>query len=213
MKERIQSPVPMWGQPPRLSSRAQRGLLVTAAVLIFAMATAHAAAQDFKVPPSIEHLSATAKETVEVTMDGPMLRWASKFLSAEDPDEARTAKMVSSLKSIYVRSYEFDHEGGYSHADIEELRSQMQRPDWNKIVGVRSQNNGENVDVFVKLENDKMAGIVVISAEPRELTFVHIDGPIEIDQLADLGGQFGVPKLDTKNVSKPIAKIEKGGRK
>jgi hypothetical protein len=146
-------------------------------------------------------------------MDGPMLRWASKFLSSEDPDEARTAKMVSSLKSIYVRSYEFDHEGGYSHADIEELRSQMQRPDWNKIVGVRSQNNGENVDVFVKLENDKMAGIVVISAEPRELTFVHIDGPIEIDQLADLGGQFGVPKLDTKNVSKPIAKIEKGGRK
>ncbi|MGH9496751.1 MAG: DUF4252 domain-containing protein [Candidatus Sulfotelmatobacter sp.] len=216
MNECTQIPVPytqpMWGQPPRLSSRAKRGLLVATAVLLFATAT-HAAAQAFKVPPSIEHLSATAKETVEVTMDGPMLRWASKFLSSEDPEEARTAKMVSNLKSIYVRSYEFDHEGGYSHADIEELRAQMQRPDWNKIVGVRSQTNGENVDVFIKIENDKMAGIVVIAAEPRELTFVHIDGPIEIDQLADLGGQFGVPKLDTKNVSKPIAKVEKGDRK
>ena len=203
----------MWGQPPRLSSRAQRAVLAAAAALLCLLLTQHASAQDFKVPADIERLSAKAKETVEVTMDGPMLRWASKFLSSEDPDEARTAKMVANLKSIYVRSYEFDHDGGYSHADVEELRAQMQRPDWNKIVGVRSETNGENVDVYIKLENDKMAGIVVIAAEPRELTFVHINGPIEIDQLADLGGEFGVPKLDTKHVSKPIAKVEKGDHK
>src|SRR5215475_12207210 len=212
MEERIRS-VAMWGQPPRLSSRAQRGVPGLAMALFFALLPLRASAQDFKVPPNIERLSAKAKETVEVTMDGPMLRWASKFLSTEDPDEARTAKMVANLKSIYVRSYEFDHDAGYSHADVEELRAQMQRPDWNRIVGVRSQTNGENVDVFVKLENDKMAEIVVIAAEARELTFVHIEGPIEIDQLADLGGEFGVPKLDTKNASKPIAKMEKGDRK
>jgi hypothetical protein len=204
----------MWGQPPRLPSRAQRGAFATTLALLFVLlAGSLSSAQDFKVPPNIERLSAKAKETVEVTMDGPMLRWASKFLSSEDPDEARTAKLVTNLKAIYVRSYEFDHDGGYSHADLEELRAQMQRPEWNKIVGVRSQAGGENVDVFVRLENEKMSGIVVIAAEPRELTFVHIDGPIEIDQLADLGGEFGVPKLDTKNVSKPIAKAEKGDHK
>ena len=47
-----------------------------------------ARAQDIKLPADVEKLSAKAKETVEVTMDGPMLRWASKFLSAEDPEEA-----------------------------------------------------------------------------------------------------------------------------
>jgi Domain of unknown function (DUF4252) len=213
-QERMCPAKDMWGQPPRLSSRAQRGMLTTGLALLFLLLTTpHILAQDFKVPANVERLSAKAKETVEVTMDGPMLRWASKFLSAEDPDEARTAKMVSNLKGIYVRSYEFDHDGGYSRADVEELRAQMQRPEWNKIVGVRSETNGENVDVFIKLENDKMAGIVVIAAEPHELTFVHIDGPIEIDQLADLGGEFGIPKLDTKNVSKPIAKVEKGDHK
>ena len=213
MNELTQAPKSMWGQPPRLSSRVQRGVLFAAMALLSALMAPAASAQDFKVPPNIERLSAKAKETVEVTMDGPMLRWASKFLSSEDPDEARTAKLVANLKAIYVRSYEFDHDGGYSRADVEELRAQMQRPDWNKIVGVRSETNGENVDVFIKLENDKMAGIVVIAAEPRELTFVHINGPIEIDQLADLGGEFGVPKLDTRNVSKPVAKAEKGDRK
>jgi len=71
------------------------------------------------------------------------------------------------------------------------------------VVGVRSEHDGDNVDVFFKLENDKMAGIVIIAAEPKELTFVNIVGPLELDQLADLGGEFGVPKLDAKSLKVP----------
>ena len=158
--------------------------------------------RDTAIPPAIEKLSARAKETVEVTMDGPMLRWASKFLSAEDPDEEKAAKLVANLKGIYVRSYEFDKDGAYSAADVEALRSQFHSPGWSRVVGVRSERNGDNVDVFFKLENDKMAGIVIISAEARELTFVNIVGPLEVDQLADLGGEFGIPKLNSKSLAK-----------
>lgn len=171
-------------------------------------------AQEIKLPAEVEKLSSTAKETVEVNMDGPMLRWASKFLSAEDPDEQKAALLVQNLKSIYVRNFEFDKEGAYSSAEVEALRSQFGAPVWSRVVGVRSERNGENVDVYFKLENEKMAGIVIISAEPRELTFVNIVGPIEVDQLADLGGEFGIPKLKTKpSSSKRVAKVEKGDHK
>src|SRR5262249_42743153 len=132
-----------------------------------------------------------------------MLRWASKFLSAEDPDEARAAKLVANLKAVYVRSYEFDKAAEYTSADVEALRSQMRVPGWSRVVGVRSETDGENVDVFFKLDNEKMAGIVVIAAEPKELTFVNIVGPIEVDQLADLGGEFGIPRLKLKGLSRP----------
>jgi uncharacterized protein DUF4252 len=159
-------------------------------------------AQDIKIPPDVEKLSAKAKETVEVTMDGPMLRWASKFLSADDPEEKKCAKLVANLKGIYVRSFEFENDGEYTAAEVEALRSQVRGPGWTRVVGVRAERDGENVDVFFKLENDKMAGIVVIAAEPRELTFVSIVGPLDLDQLADLGGEFGVPKLDPKSLSK-----------
>jgi len=174
-------------------------------------------AQDFKIPPDVEKLSAKAKEVVEVTMDGPMLHWASKFLSADDPDEAKAAKLVANLKGIYVRSFEFDKEGEYTAAEVEALRSQFHAPGWSKVVGVRSERDGDNVDVFFKLENDKMAGIVIICAEAKELTFVNIVGPLEVDQLADLGGEFGVPKLDPKTLnpktsSSHVAKAEKGDR-
>jgi len=171
------------------------------AILLLASAAA-AGAQDIKIPPDIEKLSAKAKETVEVTMDGPMLRWASKFLSADDPEEKKCARLVANLKGIYVRSFEFDKEAEYSAAEVEALRSQVRGPGWTRVVGVRSEHDGDNVDVFFKLEGDKMSGIVIIAAEPKELTFVNIVGPLELDQLADLGGEFGVPKLDAKSLSK-----------
>jgi hypothetical protein len=169
-------------------------------------------AQDVPIPPDIQKLSSKAKETVEVTMDGPMLHWASKFLSADDPDEAKAAKLVANLKGIYVRSYEFEKEGAYSTAEVEQLRAQFRGPGWSKVVGVRSEGDGDNVDIYFKLENDKMAGIVIISAEPKELTYVNIVGPIEVEQLADLGGEFGVPKLDRKSL-KHAQKADKGTQK
>lgn len=171
-------------------------------------------AQDMKLPPGGEKLSAKAKETVEVTMDGPMLKWASKFLSAEDPEEKKAAELVKNLKGIYVRSYEFSDEGAYSAAEVEALRSNFRSPEWSRVVGVRSEHDGENVDVFFRLENEEMAGIVIIAAEPKELTVVNIVGPLQVDQLADLGGEFGIPKLKTKPVSsKPMAKAGKGDQK
>lgn len=163
----------------------------------------YARAQDIKIPANVQKLSAKAKETVEVNMEGPMLRWAAKFLNGEDPDERQAAKLVAHLKGIYVRSFEFSKEGEYSAADVESLRAQVRTPGWTKVVGVRSETDGDNVDVFFKLEEDKMAGIVIISAEPKELTFVSIVGPIDVDQLADLGGQFGIPKLNPRSLPKP----------
>jgi len=172
------------------------------AILLLALPVT-ARAQDIKIPPDVEKLSAKAKEMVEVTMDGPMLRWASKFLSADDPEEKKCAQLVANLKGIYVRSYEFDEEGAYTQAEVEALRSQVHGTGWTRVVGVRSEHDGDNVDVFFKLENEKMAGIVIIAAEPKELTFVNIVGPLELDQLADLGGEFGVPKLDAKSLKVP----------
>jgi hypothetical protein len=64
-------------------------------------------------------------------------------------------------------------------------------------VGVRSKNSDGDVDVYLKDGgNGKLAGIVVIAAERRELTFVSIVGSIEPEQLADLGGQFHIPSLE-----------------
>lgn len=160
-----------------------------------------ARAQDITFPPGIERLGSRAVETVNVTVDGALLQLAGKFLSSTDPDQKKVKDVISKLKGVYVRSFKFDKAGEYSDADVESMRSQLRAPVWSKMVSVRSKTE-DNVDVYFKMEKDRIDGLVVIAAEPTELTVVNIVGPIDLDQLSSLGGQFGIPKIDAGGAQK-----------
>ena len=42
---------------------------------------------------------------------------------------------------------------------------------------------------------DAVTGLLIISAEPKQFTVVNIVGPVDIDKLAGLEGQFGIPHI------------------
>jgi hypothetical protein len=157
------------------------------------------ASDDVKFPVSFDKLGERATESVDVTLDASMLQLASGFLSKEDQEEVQVKKLISKLKGVYVRSFTFDKDGQYSMADVEALKSQLKPPAWSRIVGVTS-TKGENTGIFLHKEGNSIAGLVVIAAEPRELTVVHIDGPINPEELSELGGHMGIPRLD-KSIS------------
>jgi hypothetical protein len=154
-------------------------------------------AQEIKLPANLDKLSAKAEESVDITLDGSLLRMAARFLSdKDDPDVAKVKRLLAKLEGVYVRSYQFAEDGEYSRSDVESVRSQLQAPTWGRIVGVRSRRDGNDVDVFLKLPgNGTLGGAVIIVAEPRQLTFVNVVGTIDPEEVADLGGQFHIPKL------------------
>ena len=154
-----------------------------------------ARAQEVTIPANIERLAAKASDTVNITIDGALLQLAAKFLSSGRDEEA-VKRLISKIKGIYVRSYKFDRAGEYTDADLDSLRSQLKAPQWSRMASVRSQRQGENVDVYVKLENDDIGSLAVIAAHARELTVVNIVGQIDLDELVRLSGQFGIPSLD-----------------
>jgi len=158
-------------------------------------------AQEIKLPPDLEKLADKAEQSVDVTMNKSMLQMAARFLSDHDGDEAKTRKLIAGLDSVIVRSFEFARDGEYSAADVDAVRAQIQAPAWSRIVGVRSKSSGENADVYFKNgANGQLGGVVVISAEPRRLTIVNIIGTLDPTQLGDLGGQFGIPRLDVAGI-------------
>jgi hypothetical protein len=170
-------------------------------------------AQDIKMPPRLDKLAANAEETTEVTLDNNMLQFASRFMSGKDADEARAKKLISGLKGIYVRSFKFAEEDEYNSADVDAVRAQLQPPAWSRVVGVRSK-NGENVEVYFKSSTgNQIGGLVVIAAEPKELTIVNISGNIQPEDLAGLSGEFGVPKLQLQNKPRPKAEPQPAPRK
>lgn len=141
-----------------------------------------------------------ASEEVTVTLDARMLRLAARFLS-DGTDERNARDIVQKLQGIYVRSYEFEQEGQYDRAIIGRVHAQL-GSDWQKIVDVRSKLR-ENTEIYTQSRGDQIVGLVVITAEPKELTLVNIVGPIDLDRLADLQGQFGIPKIKAEVKVKP----------
>lgn len=153
------------------------------------------AADDIKFPVSFGKLAERASNSVDVTLDSSMLQFAGGFLSKDDDDEVQVKKLITKLKGVFVRSFEFDKDGEYSMADIDMVRSQLKTPEWNRIVSEKSTKKGENTEIFVKKNGDAVAGLFVISTEPRELTVVFIDGPINPQELSELGGHMGIPRI------------------
>jgi hypothetical protein len=159
-------------------------------------------------------LAPKSVETVEVNLDQSMIILASKFLKSKggNSDEAAVKELLQNLKGVYVRSFRFANDGEYSLADVEKFRSQFNGGGWNKIVDVRSsKSSGDNAGVYIKASGDEIQGIVVIAAEPKELTVVNILGNIRPEQIQQLGGKFGIPEIGLPEEAKK--QLKKGLKK
>ena len=153
---------------------------------------------------SLDHLSAKASQTVDVNIDERLMLIAAKAFSDKDADERKIKKLIVGIKGIYVKSFEFETDGQFSTADVEAIHTQLRGPGWTKLVNVTSKKEG-NVEVYLLLNGEQIGGLVVLSSEDRELTVVNIVGPVDLDKLAKLEGQFGVPELGIES-TKPKTK-------
>jgi hypothetical protein len=150
----------------------------------------------------LEKLAAAASETVDLSLDGTLLGLASRFMDDSDAEEAKAKAMLSGLKGVYVRSYEFGADGAFGPEDVERIRRQLSAPGWSRMVGVRSKKDNADVDVYLWADGSKIGGLGILAIEPRRFTVVNIVGAIDLDQLRRLEG-FGLPKLDLEKDKAP----------
>ncbi len=139
-----------------------------------------------------------AKSTTEVNLDRKMLGMAAKFAGSDsdDKEDKDDAKLVNKLEFVIVRSYEYEKAGQYNMADVEEFQRRLESGGWSHIVKTRSAT--DSTDVCVKTDdNGAFSELVVIAAEPMELTFVHLKGHMTMDELTKAGAKYGVPQTGT----------------
>jgi hypothetical protein len=138
--------------------------------------------------PSFSHLQSKAIEVVDVTLGAWPLALASKLMQADDAEDVEVKKLLSGIKSIAIRSYEFDSDFAYSQADVDDVRAQLAAPGWTHLVQVhkRGKEQQQDVDVYVALDADHAKGFAVVASEPRKFTILNIVGSIDLDQVAKL---------------------------
>jgi hypothetical protein len=61
------------------------------------------------------------------------------------------------------------------------------------------------LEVYLLFNADKVGGLAVLHTDDKQLTVVNIVGPVDLDKLAKLEGQLGVPELGIEQ-QKPKAK-------
>jgi len=176
-------------------------------LLLIVSSTLVANAQDSRIQTaSLDHLAAKASESVDVNVDERLMKMAAKVFSDQDADERKIKKLIEGLKGIYVRSFEFDASGQYTDADLESIRTQLRGPGWTRMVNVTSKKDGK-LEVYLLFHGDMVNGLAVLHSDEKELTIVNIVGPVDLDKLAQLEGQFGVPELGIES-QKPKTKNE-----
>jgi hypothetical protein len=164
------------------------------------------------LPSEVEKaLEAKASNVTEVTLDKNMLGFASKFLDKKDSDEATAKQLISGLDGIYVRDYEFDKEGQYSMEEVDNLRKQFSGGEWVPMIHVHEKKSGESTDILARMVNGESRGMFILSAEPKELVIVLINGPIKMDQIGKLGALGGLGALG--NIGSVVNKSEKATTK
>ena len=141
----------------------------------------------------LDLLANKASETVDVKLDERLMQTTAKFFSGKD--DADIKEVLKGIKGIYVKSFTFEKEGEYSQTDVDSVMSQVRGGTWSNVLKVRSKKDGENIEVYLNMVADQITGLAVISIEPREFTVVNIVGPIDLEKLSRLEGQFGVPEL------------------
>ena len=166
-------------------TRTLTRILIGMALCCFA---ARGLAQDARLQlTTLDKLSEKATHVTEVTLDGPMLELASRFMEMDDdPEAAQLKDIIKNLKGIYIKSFEFDAASQYSQADVETIRKQLAMPGWSRIVTNTDKRSGDKSEIYLLKNGDAIAGVTILVAEARELTVVNIVGPVPIDKIAAL---------------------------
>jgi len=168
--------------------------LVFSLCLLVAPLSALAQAGRVQLPPELDQLAKRATDSVVVSLDGDMLHMGAQSMGSAHAG-AGAKSVVEGLKGVYVRSFKFAHDHEYSTSDVDLILRQLSGPGWAPMISVHSTAKDENVEIYLHRDNNRVQGMVIFVAKPRELTVVNLVGDIDPAKLGELRGQFGVPNV------------------
>jgi len=158
-----------------------------------------ASAQDGRIQLEIlDKLAARASEKQEITIGPESLASVAPSLVPQGPKADAAKQVLSKLRGVFVRNYEFDDPKAYSMDDFNTIRKQLTAPGWSRIVSNEEKDkNGrwEVQEIYIFQREGRTNGIVILSAEQQELSVVNIVGPIELGDVVALAGVLGIPHI------------------
>jgi len=144
--------------------------------------------------PDFQPLADKATDSVNISVSPWLLRTMTSLVDTHDADGVKTKELLGRIQSIDIRSYEFATDFAYSRDDIESVRRQLTGPGWTRLMQVHNREKGEDVDIYLSMENNRTTGFALIASEPREFTIINIVGSVSAEDLPKIENYLHLPK-------------------
>jgi hypothetical protein len=115
-------------------------------------------------------------------------------------NHGRDAEEARKMKSMEIHTYKYDKPGMYRMEDVDAYRRKLDGGDWHCAIHVRTSTG--STDICSRAGADKETNeMVILTAEPQKLTFIHMSGKMSLDELNNMSGtanrfrpQTGLPR-------------------
>jgi hypothetical protein len=71
----------------------------------------------------------------------------------------------------------------------------LSSPRWTQVLDVQDRKESSQIYFLMNPSSDKLGGVAVMSAEPKKVTVVYIDGELDPSDIAKLSGNMGIPVI------------------
>jgi hypothetical protein len=138
-------------------------------------------------------LSSTYGEpSIQISIGGALLQFAGLMTENSDPE---ASSVMSGLKGVRVLGYPIDDDQEVARQKFSEVKSTLKSKGWEPVVQINE--HDEQVLIYMKLENDVMDGMTVMTVDTEEVMFINIIGQIDPRQVGKVMDGFDID-LDGK---------------
>jgi hypothetical protein len=161
-------------------------------LMVISADTLIAQAQDW-IPKGIDNLRDSATSKTEFTLGHSMLVFAAQM----DPAEQDLQRVILGVNAVSVHIYRFPRTWTHDSAALSSVRDEYRAAGWKVLMNKQDKDGGQGVtDLWVRLENNAISNVAVLQAKSNEVNFVIVSCSISPVDLSDLGGHFGIPKIE-----------------
>lgn len=144
---------------------------------------------------------------VEISLSTPMLRFIAGVTNVADANLGAT---LSALDHVRIKVFSLESaKPQKGHPDISDLIKWLEKNGWDRIVHVKE--DTEAVNIYIRLNEDKIAGLALVVGDSREFVFINIVGNMDPAQMGSLIGRLAGEQMGPELLSRIDESIVDGG--
>jgi hypothetical protein len=133
-----------------------------------------------------EKFAKGASDVTEVNLD-------PKMMGMVPVGKKGGSDLAHKMKFMVIHTYTYDKAGMYKAEDVDAYRKKLEDGTWSCSIHVRDKSG--TTDICSRNSPDHEGSeMVILTAEPKELTFIHMSGNMSLEDLQKMhGGGGGSP--------------------